>query len=810
MNEREDYQYAPLQQHEETSVHTDDGGNNNLYVSATNREPTSMDAMVDCADEELSFHGFKKKSRYSCRSLRCRGPNALRSLTNLEIILSFAVAILSLYFVISLSLYISSSRKHDPKCEEQTSTIPAVLSSACITRPCVQVANRIIEDLDERVDPCEDFYQFSCGGWEKKNPLPIGHSRWSTFNVLNQKNQAIMKNILEANTTSESSSEKKAKLFYKSCLDLDSINKLSTTPLIDIIAEIGGWSISGEWNQSDFDFNKSLELMAPFSLFPFFSMDVGPDSKHSNSNVVIVSEGGLSLGERAYYVNKTIDDDHMLSAYLEYMTDVGSLLSGDRNDTRRQMHEILSLEKEIAEIMVPREQLRDESKNYHRMNMSDLLELAGSVDWIRIFQKSFKELANVTIGLNEPVITSTKSYLEKFSAIVYKTPKKILNNYLVWNFASTFVGTLGQPFLDAQNKFHKVQLGSDMNCIERWHQCVGLVDKVLGEPLGRLFIEHKFDTTSKVSAEKMVTAIKSSFQENLNSISWMDAKTKEIAAEKAAAVEDMVGFPDDILNITYVDGEYEKLILSPSASYFDHYVDYVKFVTMKELQSLREPVKRNEWSLTPPTINAYYSPNKNVIVFPAGILQPPFYRDGFPQAINFGGIGIVVGHELTHGFDDQGRQYDLNGNLNDWWEENTLKEFKKKAECMIEQYNDYDVNGGKVNGNMTIGENIADNGGMRLAYNAYKKWKEMNGSSEAELVLPALNYTDEQLFFIAFAQLWCNVNTPERSKELLLNDVHSPNRFRVIGTMSNSPEFAEAFKCPAGSKMNPVKKCVVW
>ncbi|XP_078482992.1 endothelin-converting enzyme 2 isoform X1 [Ciona intestinalis] len=799
--------YAPLTQHEVTAVQPGENGRTSLCVrgEGSEMEESLCSPVVDSPDE-VDFRSYKRRSEYSCVRICSYCNKIFRSMTNREKLLSLLVLVLAILMLSMFGFEISRSKDPQPStCRRSNITV-----QPCTTRACINVASKVALSLDESVDPCQDFYEFACGGWEESNLLPSGESRWSGFNALQQSNHAIMKNVLELNTTQNNSiAEKKAKIFYESCIDLEAINKRGAQPLLTMLEEVGGWPVLNNWDESSFEFNATIQQYFPYSIYPFFSIGVNTDSKHSNSNIVIVGESGLSLGTRDFYVNKTIEDDKILHAYLDYMTEVATLLGAkDPNITRFRMKEVLELEKKLAIISLPLVEMRNEEKNYHRMVLADLQDIAPAVDWSNLVPELFLKVANETVGMDEPVITFSREYLGNFSDIVYQTPKRILGNYFGWRFVHSFVGALGQPFLEALNKFHKVQYGSNMNCVERWRRCLNTVDSVLGLAVGRLFVQKKFDKTSKSSAEEMVREIKASFQKNLPKTSWMDPVTRKKASEKCSAVEDMIGFDDKILNITYVNEKYKNLIVDANKGHFEHHVSVVRYITVKELKNLRKPVKRKEWTITPPTVNAYYSPTKNIIVFPAGILQPPFYSSNFPKSINYGGIGIVVGHELTHGFDDQGRQYDLNGNLNNWWQKDTLAKFKKKAHCMVEQYGSFNFGGAQVNGVLTLGENIADNGGVRLAYNAYQVWKKANGSSETQL--PSLNYTHDQLFFISFAQLWCSVTTPQFRKHQVLVDMHSPPKARVIGTLSNFEEFSKAFSCPKGSPMNPAKKCKVW
>ncbi|KAI0221726.1 Neprilysin-4 [Lamellibrachia satsuma] len=307
----------------------------------------------------------------------------------------------------------------------------------------------------------------------------------------------------------------------------------------------------------------------------------------------------------------------------------------------------------------------------------------------------------------------------------------------------------------------------------------------------------------------MITDLREAFTTMLTEVTWMDESTRDLAISKANAISEKIGYPENIMSDEYLDLKYKQLV-PQEKTYYENVVNIWNVGVKNNLNKVNERVDKEEWNTGPATVNAYYSPSKNVIVFPAGILQPPFYSRNFPKSVNFGGIGVVIGHEITHGFDDQGRQFDLNGNLKQWWPNDVIKKFNQRAQCIVDQYSSYTVPqvGINVNGKLTQGENIADNGGLKESFLAYRNWVSRQGREED--VLPGLNLDNNQLFFLSFAQLWCGTKRPEKYMEQLKSDPHSPGRFRVIGSVSNSKDFAHAYKCPAGSKMNPVKKCDVW
>ncbi|CAL8352143.1 unnamed protein product [Lota lota] len=672
----------------------------------------------------------------------------------------------------------------------------------CLSEACVMLAGRMVEAMDRQADPCQDFYQYACGGWTRKNPLPDARSRWSTFNSLWEQNQALLKHILENGTfNGTSEAERKTQSYYMSCLNQPHIDQLGAQPLIDLITKLGGWSITGRWEKDNF--MEVLKLLSgPYRAQPFFSLGVSTDPKNSNSNIIQVEQSGIFLPSRDYYLNKTANEK-VLDAYLEYMVELGLLLGGSRNSTEQQMRQILELETALANITIPQDQRRDEEKLYHKITIAELQVLAPAVDWLDLLSSS---LAPLELNDSEPVVIYTKEYLVEMSQLITHTDRSLLNNYMIWTLVQKGVASLDQRFENAQDKLLESLYGTKKSCTPRWQTCIGNTDDTMGFALGALFVKETFDRNSKGIAEQMINEIRTAFKESLDQLSWMDPDTREAAKDKADAIYDMIGFPDFILDPKELDDVYDGYEVGEE-SFFNNMFNFYNFSSRVMSEQLRKRPSRDQWSMTPPTVNAYYMATKNGIVFPAGILQAPFYSHDHPKALNFGGIGVVMGHELTHAFDDQGREYDKEGNMRPWWQNSSLQFFQQRTECMVEQYSRYTVNGEKVNGRQTLGENIADNGGLKAAYNAYRSWVRLNGEEKR---LPAVNLTNDQLFFLGFAQVWCSVRTPESAHEGLVTDTHSPPRYRVIGTLSNSQDFAHHFQCPVGSPMNSGSRCEVW
>ncbi|XP_029418490.1 endothelin-converting enzyme 2 isoform X3 [Nannospalax galili] len=718
------------------------GGNMMEYKRAKLQDEDAPETPVEGGDTPDALEvGFQKRNR-----------QLFGSHTQLELVLagvSLVLTALLLGCLVALGVQYHKDPAH----------------GTCLTETCIRVAGKILESLDRGVNPCQDFYQFSCGGWIRRNPLPNGHSRWNTFNSLWDQNQAILKHLLE-NTTFNSSSEaeRKTQRFYLSCLQMDRIEELGAQPLRDLIDKIGGWNITGPWDEDNF--MEVLKAVAgTYRATPFFTVYISADSKSSNSNVIQVDQSGLFLPSRDYYLNRTANEK-VLTAYLDYMEELGMLLGGQPTSTREQMQQVLELETQLANITVPQDQRRDEEKIYHKMSISELQTLAPSMDWLEFL--SFL-LSPLELGDSEPVVVYGTEYLQQVSELINRTEPSILNNYLIWNLVQKTTSSLDQRFESAQEKLLETLYGTKKSCTPRWQTCISNTDDALGFALGSLFVKATFDRQSKEIAEGMISEIRSAFEEALGELVWMDEKTRLAAKEKADAIYDMIGFPDFILEPKELDDVYDGYEVSEE-SFFQNMLNLYNFSAKVMADQLRKPPSRD-------------------------------------QALNFGGIGVVMGHELTHAFDDQGREYDKEGNLRPWWQNESLAAFQNHTACMEEQYNQYQVNGERLNGRQTLGENIADNGGLKAAYNAYKAWLRKHGEEQQ---LPALGLTNHQLFFVGFAQVWCSVRTPESSHEGLVTDPHSPARFRVLGTLSNSRDFLRHFGCPVGSPMNPGQLCEVW
>ncbi|XP_023238292.1 neprilysin-1-like isoform X1 [Centruroides sculpturatus] len=436
------------------------------------------------------------------------------------------------------------------------------------------------------------------------------------------------------------------------------------------------------------------------------------------------------------------------------------------------------------------------------MPLYELKEIIPEFDWLDYLNV----LLPTTITEEEPIVLYALPYLKELRNILRETHQRTIHNYSIWRLVKQILPFLVGEYAQKRSEFREILYGVSADRA-RWTHCVDLVNKRMGMAVGALFIRDNFDPKSKETALEMIHNIREAFNELLEENYWMDVETRAVAKEKANAMNERIGYPDLLTSPVELSKEYDALIIHEQY-FLINLFNVLKFEASKNLLKLRQPVNKDRWTTEPAVVNAFYDPNKNDIVFPAGILQPLFYSQYFPKSLNYGGIGVVIGHEITHGFDDKGRQFDKDGNLKQWWNNATINRFRERTQCIIDQYSSYvleDTNL-NVNGKMTQGENIADNGGLKQAYRAYKKWVSREGE---ELSLPGLNLTHDQLFFLNYAQIWCGSMRPEEAKNKISSSVHSPGPIRVIGPLSNSFDFAKAYDCVPGSRMNPIKKCSV-
>jgi len=697
--------------------------------------------------------------------------------------------------------------------EPQATTNSLSNTDYCFTKGCIQTAADLLDKLDETANPCDDFYQFACGSFIEETVIPDDRTRTSMFSILGDKLDVQVRGLLEGEIkASDPKPFQMAKSVFQSCMDKETIEAAGLEPLKLILKRMGGWPLlegptwkeeSYKWYEMTYKFREngySVDYLVDFS--------VTTDLKNSSWRILDLDQPGLGMARE--YLMKGLEDPDV-QAYQEYMQDVALLLGADKDTVVNDIKETIKFEIELAKISLPREERRDASRLYNPMKVSELASLDPTTPWLEYINTILTTNIVQVLG-DEIIIVDVPNYITNFSQLIQKTPKRVQANYLMWRAAAASMAYMNEASDKISLKFSKKLTGKSEEP-PRWRKCVGAASGSLANAVGSLYVTKYFNEDSKTEALMMVSEIRRQFERLLDEVDWMDEDTKRQARVKAQGMVEHIGYPPELLEMSKLEDLYAGLELSPNA-YLGNALNMTVFGTNYAFSKLREKVNKTDWVRhgRPAVVNAFYSPLENSIQFPAGILQGIFFSSDRPKYMNYGAIGWVIGHEITHGFDDQGRQFDEQGNLVDWWHPETKKRYLKKAQCIISQYGNYTIkalDNMQLNGINTQGENIADNGGIKEAYRAYNSWVSRHG---AEPRLPGVNYTPRQLFWVSAANVWCAKYRPKALKLRVLTGVHSPDQFRVQGPFSNMDDFSRDFNCPVGSNMNPPKenKCQVW
>jgi len=643
--------------------------------------------------------------------------------------------------------------------------------------------------MDTTVNPCEDFYQYACGTWRKTHPIPADKSRYGRFDELLEYNVNVLHEILEEVSKKKDRNELEQKVgdFYSACMDEKTVDALGAKPLQAEFDRIG--KITNK--------QQLLDVMAHLrtrGIPTGFNFAVGPDLHDATMNIADVDQGGISLGDRDYYISDKGKHPETRSKYLEHVQKMFELLGEKPEQAAADAKAVMGVETKFAEAYMDRVARRDPRNHDHKMKTAELAQLAPAID----FQAYFN---TVGIAKFDQVNVSNPEYIKKFNGYIDSISIQDWKTYLRWKVLRASAMLLSKPFVEESFRFNGQYLSGQKELEARWKRCSRLTDQNLGEALGPLYVAKAFPPDAKKRMDVLVKAVSKSMGDDIQTLEWMSAETKKAADAKLAKFTQKIGYPEKWKDYSSVKITGNALVENVRNS--------AAFEVRRNYNKVNKPVDKKEWSMTPPTVNAYYSSSHNNINFPAGILQPPFFSNSIDDSVNYGAIGVVIGHEITHGFDDQGRKFDGDGNLRDWWGPKDGPEFEKRAECIANQYGNFvavsdpagDV---KLNGKLTLGENTADNGGLKIAYMALME--QLGADAEK----PIDGFTPAQRFFIGFAQVWCENVTDQRARELALIDPHSPGKYRTIGTVQNSPEFRTAFNCKAGQPMAPENVCKVW
>ena len=638
--------------------------------------------------------------------------------------------------------------------------------------------------IDHRTDPCTDFYQFACGGWIAKNPLPADRRSWGRFQEVQDRNFTILRRILEA--PGAGGDRKKAADYYAACMDE---TRIESNGLAFVGPDLA--TIDALTNPDDLPV--LLAHLHAYGVPAFFRFSSRTDLRDATREMADVDQAALGLPDRDYYLKTDARSVELRGKYMAHVERLSGLAGAPPDTAAADAKAVMEIETALANAALDRVKRRDPAMTEHPMTLTDLQAITPNFGWR-------KYAAAAEAPRFQAVNVAVPDYLKALDQLIAATSVGDLKAYLRWQLLHASADLLPRAFADADFDFFSRTLAGQQDRPPRWRQCVTETDARLGEALGKAFVEEAFAPQAKADMLQMVQDIKGAMRQDIDAAPWMSGGTKKAAMAKLNALVDRIGYPDtwrDYAGIR-VTGD-DALGNRQRAMAFEH---------ARSLQKIGQPVDRGEWSMTPPTVNAYYSPDRNNINFPAGILQPPFYRAGRDAAVNYGAAGAVIGHELTHGFDDQGRRFDGQGNLRDWWTPEDARAFDERASCIADQYSSYAVAGDTtINGRLTLGENTADNGGLRLALMAYLAGPGAKLRDRRDKVG---GFSPEQRVFLGWAQVWCENTRPEAERLKAATNPHSSNRYRVNGSISNMPEFQKAFSCKGGAPMVRANACRVW
>lgn len=639
--------------------------------------------------------------------------------------------------------------------------------------------------LDPKVDPCTDFYAYACGGWMQQTPIPPDRPAWyRSFSEIQAHNELMLRKILDdvAAGKLETPYGDKLGAFWSTCMDETNSPAASLATLREGMARIDA---AGDREQ----LAKEVARLHMQGVNAFFEFGAEQDYKDATQVIGSADQGGLGLPDRDYYLDPSDRSQAIRAAYRTHVAKMLTLAGEPPEQAEGAANSVMEIETALAQASMPRVERRDPYNVYHRIERSGLVEAAPNFAW----SSYFDELGEPRL---EKINVAVPGFFTGMNQVVTQRDPSQLKAYLRWHLVDAAAPALPEEFVQEDFAFRSSQLSGEERILPRWKRCVAAVDSAMGEALARPFVVEAFGEKGKTTAQDLVKQIEAAFERNLQGLAWMDAPTREEALTKLHAVYNKIGYPEKWRS-------YDAMKVSDT-SYLANRLEAARFESKRQLDKIGKPVDRSEWFMSPPTVNAYYNPLLNEMVFPAGILQSPFFSTSAMPAANAGAIGMVMGHELTHGFDDQGRQFDAKGDLREWWTPGVAAAYKQKAQCVVQQYSAYTVQDLHLNGSLTLGENIADIGGLKMSWLAFSNGREgLDVKDEA-------GFSAAQRFFLSYAQAWCANRRPEYARLLVTVDPHSPPEFRVNGAVSNQPSFQQAFQCQAGAPMAPADRCEVW
>ncbi|XP_008552123.1 neprilysin-2 [Microplitis demolitor] len=686
---------------------------------------------------------------------------------------------------------------------------PAKVSNVCRTQECIDTASKVIKYMDPTVNPCDNFYKFTCGNFINTTKIPDDKDSVDIFSTITEQVHEQLKSIVESDISQNLSRPfRLINTMYNICMNQSAIEKDGLSPLLSKLNKLGGWPVlqGNKWNEDTFNWTNSLYLLRDmgYSVEYLFGFEIESDYKNNTRKII-----NINLPELAFDSELLSSEleNKLINEYKKYMINIAVLLGAKRQYAAHELKKALLFEMKLANISLQNEKAA--SKRFELMTVAELEKNYPSIPWLEYFNKILEP--HVILDKNEEVCVHFPNVISDFEKLMKETSKRTQANYIIWRVIVDSVPYLNNEIREKQFDFLTAITGLTER-VPRSNECLSIISSKMSLIISALYVRKYFYKDAKNNTIEMVNNIKNQLKKTLKTVDWMDERTRKHALAKADAMISHIGYADELL----YDEKLEKIFKNFQLNYTDSYLQAILNLKLHKtdtvLRQFRIPINKNDWMtyVDPIDVDAYYLAFQNIIQIPAAILQGDFYNKNRPRYMNYGAIGCLIGHEVTRGFDTTGKLFDKNGNMVDWWEPSTNEKYIEKSRCFIDQYNNYIVKEVEKNisGLTTLNGNIADNGGIKIAYLSYKTWAK---SQKSEPRLPGLErFSPNQMFWISLGQMWCSIQRPEALNAWLLIDDHSPGEFRVLGSLSNMKEFSDDFKCPLGSPMNPKNKCAVW